>query len=286
VTGRYFANALLRAADRGVRVRVLIDDVGASANDETCSRWTPIPMSRSASSTRPPRGRSGSSVTLGDFTRLNRRMHNKAFVADNQAAILGGRNIADEYFDASTEVAFGDLDVLTYGPAVAAVSGCFRPFLERAALDPGRRAPAAPRARHPASTRSRAKLAVFVEEQRGTPYGLDAQTRFVQIVAAGTEGSHGVGRTCCSTTRQGNSRPVGRRGAPDSPIQRPRHADPAELLIVSPYFIPGEAGTAWLRALVKRGVRVTVLTNSLAASDVGLVHSAYSRYRNDCWKAA
>ncbi len=65
---------------------------------------------------------------LSDFSRLNRRMHNKAFVADNQAAILGGRNIGDEYFDASSEVAFGDLDVLTVGPVVAEVSTSFDRF--------------------------------------------------------------------------------------------------------------------------------------------------------------
>ena len=138
LTGRIFANALLRAADRGVRVRVLLDDVGAQANDAVLLSLDSHPNIEirlfNPIASRTFRGLG----MLSDFSRVNRRMHNKAFVADNQAAILGGRNIGDEYFEASSEVAFGDLDVLTVGPVVGEVFECLRPVLECAVVLPDR----------------------------------------------------------------------------------------------------------------------------------------------------
>ena len=279
LTGRHFAHALLRAADRGVRVRVLIDDIGAKANDENLLALDAHPNIE-IRLFNPAASRSlGAIGMVGDFSRLNRRMHNKAFIADNQAAIVGGRNIGDEYFEASAEVAFGDLDVLTYGPAVVEVSEAFDRFWNAPPSIPV----AALLQRQGEASRLdavRAQLAAFVEQQRGSPYSLDAGARLVEMLAAGTQGfAWGRGHVLFDEPekvsrdrddKQGHLihqfRGIGMR------IQR-------ELLLVSPYFVPGEAGTAWLRALVKRGVRVTVLTNSLAATDVGLVHAAYSRYR-------
>ena len=125
LTGRLFANALLRAADRGVRVRILVDDVGTRANDETLLALDAHPQVE-IRLFNPVASRSFRGLgMLTDFTRTNRRMHNKAFVADNQRAVLGGRNIGDEYFEASGDVSFGDLDVLTLGPVVGAVSEAF-----------------------------------------------------------------------------------------------------------------------------------------------------------------
>ena len=128
LTGRLFAHALLRAADRGVRVRILVDDVGTKANDETLLSLDAHPQIEvrlfNPVASRTFRGLG----MLTDFSRTNRRMHNKAFVADNQRAVLGGRNIGDEYFEAHGDVAFGDLDVLTLGPVVAEVSEAFDLF--------------------------------------------------------------------------------------------------------------------------------------------------------------
>ncbi len=128
LTGRLFAHALLRAADRGVRVRILVDDVGTKANDEVLLSLDAHPQIEvrlfNPVASRTFRGLG----MLSDFSRTNRRMHNKSFVADNQRAVLGGRNIGDEYFEAHGEVAFGDLDVLTLGPVVAEVSEAFDLF--------------------------------------------------------------------------------------------------------------------------------------------------------------
>ena len=125
LTGRLFADALLRAADRGVRARILLDDVGARAEDETLLTLDAHPNIE-IRLFNPVATRSFRNLgMLTDFSRVNRRMHNKSFIADNQRAILGGRNIGDEYFEAQSEVAFGDLDVLTVGKAVNDVSAAF-----------------------------------------------------------------------------------------------------------------------------------------------------------------
>jgi cardiolipin synthase C len=279
LTGRYFANALLRAADRGVRVRVLLDDVGVKPNDE-------VLLSLDAHSNieirlfNPVASRTFRGLgMLTDYSRVNRRMHNKAFIADNQRAILGGRNIGDEYFGAHGELTFGDLDVLTVGPGVSDVSESFDSYwnaplsLPVAALL-GRSGDTA------GLDALRAELAAFVEAERQSPYVTSARGELVEQLTAGQQGFFwGKARLLYDD-------PAKISRAPDDTDGHllPQFANLGsqirdELLLVSPYFVPGKAGTAWLRGLVKRGVRVTVLTNSLAATDVSVVHAGYQRYR-------
>jgi putative cardiolipin synthase len=278
LTGRHFGQALLRAADRGVRVRVLIDDVGAKANDENLLAFDAHPnieirlFNPVASRTFRNLG------MLGDFSRVNRRMHNKSFIADNQAAILGGRNIGDEYFEAA-EVAFGDLDVLTFGPAVGAVSDAFDEFWNAPPSIPV--AALLGRTAEPARLDAlRATLAAFIESERDGPYVTNAKPRLDRMLAAGSEGffwgkAHVLHDDPAKVSRDRDDA----EGRLLPQFKRLGLALDRELFIVSPYFIPGDAGVAWLRGLVSRGVRVTVLTNSLAATDVGAVHAGYQRYR-------
>ena len=279
LTGRLFANALLRAADRGVRVRVILDDVGARANDETLLHLD-AHANIEIRLFNPVASRSFRSLgMLADFSRVNRRMHNKAFIADNQRAILGGRNIGDEYFEAQSEVAFGDLDVLTVGPGVSDVSESFDRFWNAPVSIPvsallGRSGETA------GLDALRAELAAFVETQRDSPYVTQATARLAEKMAAAGEGFYwGKAHLLYDDPAKVTQSPEVTEGH-----LLPQFADLGsqvqnELLIVSPYFIPGEAGVAWLRGLVNRGVRVTVLTNSLAATDVGAVHAGYQRYR-------
>jgi len=116
---------MVRAADRGVRVRLLIDDLGTAANDVhllLLDQHSDIEVRLF----NPIAARSARALgTLADFGRVNRRMHNKSFTADNQATIVGGRNIGDEYFEASSDLDFGDLDVMAVGPVVQQVSDSF-----------------------------------------------------------------------------------------------------------------------------------------------------------------
>ena len=281
LTGRIFADALLRAADRGVRVRVLLDDVGAQANDATLLVLDSHPNIE-IRLFNPVASRSFRGLgMLTDFSRVNRRMHNKAFVADNQAAILGGRNIGDEYFEASSEVAFGDLDVLTVGPIVNEVSSAFDQFWNAPSSYPittllGQSAGSEDLAK------LRTELAAYIEANRDSPYVTHAGSRLAEEAKSGRYDYYWGKATLLFDDPSKISR------APDA---TEGHLLPQfsgiglqtrqELLIVSPYFVPGEAGVAWLNGLVARGVRVTVLTNSLAATDVGAVHSGYQRYREE-----
>lgn len=279
LTGRHFAHALLRAADRGVRVRILLDDLGVKARDENLLAldshanieirlFNPV-------ASRTFRGFS----MLTDFSRINRRMHNKAFIADNQAAILGGRNIGDEYFEADSEVAFGDLDVLMIGPGVDDTSRAFDHFWNAPASIPVSALLAAD-VNTTALDALRAKLAAFVAEQRDSPYVRNAGAELADRLASGQDGySWGKAHLLYDDPAK-----ISRATDDTEGHLLPQFANigskvQKELLIVSPYFIPGNAGVVWLKNLVARGVRVTVLTNSLAATDVGAVHAGYSRYR-------
>jgi putative cardiolipin synthase len=278
LTGRHFAHALLRAADRGVRVRVLIDDVGAKANDDVLVALDAHPnieirlFNPVASRTFRTLG------AFGDMERLNRRMHNKSFIADNQAAILGGRNIGDEYFGAG-DVTFTDLDVLTFGPVVGEVSDAFDAYWNATSSIPVAALDVRKDAAHELGE-VRAALAAFIEEQRESPYVANARQSLDRFELSGRKGvswgkAHVLHDDPAKVTRD-------REDAKGRLLPQFRELGLAierEVLIVSPYFIPGDAGVAWLTALVARGVRVTVLTNSLAATDVGAVHAGYQRYR-------
>ncbi len=279
LTGRLFGNALLRAADRGVRVRILVDDVGTKANDATLLSLDSHPNVEirlfNPVASRTFRGLG----MLTDFSRVNRRMHNKAFVADNQRAVVGGRNIGDEYFEAHDDVAFGDLDVLTMGPVVSDVSRAFDSFWNAPMSIPigaltGRRSDA------PGLEALRTDLAAFVQSQRDSPYVGQARSNLADVLATGAQGFHwGKAHLLVDDPAKVTRAPEDTEGHLLPQFASLGLQPRTELLIVSPYFIPGDAGVAWLRGLVQKGLRVTVLTNSLAASDVGAVHAGYKRYR-------
>jgi putative cardiolipin synthase len=279
LTGRLFANALLRAADRGVRVRVILDDVGARANDETLLSLDAHPNIE-IRLFNPVASRSFRSLgMLTDFSRVNRRMHNKSFIADNQRAILGGRNIGDEYFEAQSEVAFGDLDVLTVGRGVSDVSDAFDRYWNAPASIPV--SALLGRSGETANLNAlRTTLAIFVEAQRDSPYVTRARSQLAEKMAAGTDGFFwGKADLLYDDPNKISRAPEDTEGHLLPQFANLGSHVQNELLIVSPYFIPGKQGVAWLRGLVKRGVRVTVLTNSLAATDVGAVHAGYQHYR-------
>jgi putative cardiolipin synthase len=206
-------------------------------------------------------------------------MHNKSFIADNQRAILGGRNIGDEYFEAQSEVAFGDLDVLTVGRAVSDVSDSFDLYWNSPASYPisallGRSGEKAN------LDALRTKLTAFVETQRDSPYVTRAKSQLAELMATGSDGLYwGKADLLYDDPSKIRRAPEDTEGhlVPQFADLKSQIKD--ELLIVSPYFVPGDSGVAWLGGLVKRGVRVTVLTNSLAATDVGAVHAGYQHYR-------
>jgi putative cardiolipin synthase len=279
-SGVLLIHRLLKAADRGVRVRLLLDDLGTKATDDGLLVLDSHPNIE-VRLFNPVSLRSARMLgALLDFRRVNRRMHNKAFIADNKVAIVGGRNIGDEYFGAREDVNFADLDVVTVGPVVQEVSQQFDAYwnspssIEITAIAAPNETP-----EHAATRRARYETMLAQANQSAA----------AQRVRKSAE---------TSTTREGRVSFVpGRAWAVyDDPVKVTHSAsDPTshlapklraivdstqrELFIVSPYFIPEAKGLELFRELRARGVRVVVLTNSLASTDVAAVHAGYKRYR-------
>jgi putative cardiolipin synthase len=280
LTGRLLADEIARAADRGVRVRLLLDDINARGLDPVYLALDRHPLIE-VRLFNPSRNREGIFARAFElmlrFVSLNRRMHNKAWIADGRVAIVGGRNIGDEYFDAAEASNFQDLDVLALGPVVQQVETAFdaywnsRVVIPIAALHPKRR-------RDMAS--ARAKLGASTSQVAARPY-IERVTASpgVQDLLAGRFEAHWTGEVelVCDPPAKAQ----GRKGenwimnvlAPAAASAR------EELRIVSPYFVPGEVGVRLLSSIAANGVDVTVLTNSLAATDVAAVHAGYARYR-------
>lgn len=278
-SGRRLACALLRAADRGVRVRLLLDDLGSSAKDENLlllNRHENIEVRLF----NPITNRSAKMLgMLADFGRVNHRMHNKVFVADNQLAVVGGRNIGDEYFAADEAMNFADFDVLAAGPVVGELSQSFDSFwnspltiniadlagVRQAAYD------SFERLRHQLEDRVKSAAADARLEGHSKAIASEIRGGLGSFVAArakavGDDPGKASGTSKEVKSLAGQVRPV-LLGAEK------------RVILVSPYFVPGNAGVELLAELCRKGVEVIVLTNSLASNDVPLVHAAYRRYR-------
>jgi len=279
-TGRLLVTALLRAADRGVRVRVLIDDVGTAANDMGLLLLDRHPNIE-VRLFNPVASRSARILGMAfDFARTNRRMHNKSFTADNQFTIIGGRNIGDEYFEAHSEVDFGDLDSLTIGAAVADVSTLYDRYWNSPVVyaigDLTTERPDAA-----AYEQARAALQEVVRTQRGQAY--DQALR--ESVLAGQLRAGKIPFTAANVRVLADDpakveRPDEDRSKNLGPQLMPEFAGLRnQLMLVSPYFIPGDEGVQSLRRLRESGIRVRVLTNSLASTDEAAVYSGYAKYQ-------
>jgi putative cardiolipin synthase len=287
LTGRLLAADLMRAAERGVRVRVLVDDIDARAKHDLFLVADQHPNIE-VRIFNPFYSRSGMVGWAAEWVtrtdRLNRRMHNKAWIVDNRVAIVGGRNIGDEYFGASEHSNFSDLDVVLVGPVVAEVSKAFDDYWNDSNAVPvsrfdGDEPPpdalpqlieaardySAAKADTPyiAALRDDAKRAELLAN-RPPPLRVDTVKVLVDDPAkvgaktSGLEASNvlsGLAELMASAT--------------------------GELLIVSPYFVPRERGAESLIKGAQRGVRIAVLTNSLAATDVAAVHTGYARQRRE-----
>lgn len=286
LSGHLLDRELLRAADRGVRVRLLLDDMNAAGKDPALLLLNAHPGIE-VRLFNPARNRDAGlrrALEMGlRFVGFNRRMHNKAWIADNRLAIVGGRNVGDEYFGAA-DTNFRDTDLLLLGPAVEQASEIFDSFWNSAAVLPLRQlARKTPESTPPDAD---AQEAAWLAQAEGSPWlaALQGRKHWLQgQLRSGELPLH------WSTSYQVLSDPPEKA----SPVRQRRDRarwllfDVMELLfsarthsrIMSPYFIPGEMGTLLLSGQTQRGVDVRVLTNSLAASDVPLVHAGYRRYR-------
>jgi putative cardiolipin synthase len=286
-TGRLMADAALRAGDRGVRVRLLLDDGESIAGDEQIT-WL---SSHSSIEIRyyNPFAYRGHSLTLKaveylfNYSRLNYRMHNKLMIADNAVAMLGGRNIGDQYFQIDAEEQYADNDVFAIGPIVKQLSGSFDEFWNHALSIPS----------EALSTHasSRAALKDHRELAEDEPAEVDADgIDFAKRVRSG-EPFKGMldGRLplVWASAQMISDSPDKKKVADGSrvgrlmrrPVATASLAVQSELLMITPYLIPGEEGMQIFRDLRQRDVRVRILTNSLTSSTVTLAHSGYMGYR-------
>ena len=277
-SGTLLFDALRGAADRGVRVRVLLDDNNTGGLDPVLAALDAHPNIE-VRLFNPHVIRSARWLGYAlDFPRLNRRMHNKSFTADGQATIVGGRNVGDEYFGATSRVLFADLDVLAIGPVVDDVSRDFeRYWTSRSSYRLASVLDAVAPARIAEITGDLSRAA---QQADATAY-VDAvnSSRFVQqwndrslvpswadVRMISDDPAKGLGAAAADTLVFERLKAI----IGDSVTQ---------FDLVSPYFVPTSAGVDALTALARRGVKIRVLTNALEATDVAVVHAGYARRR-------
>lgn len=279
-TGILLYQEMLHAAARGVRVRLLLDDANTTP---AIDRILAMLMQQPHIELRlyNPFVNRGSKVWgfLTDFNRLNHRMHNKSFTVDNLVSIVGGRNIADEYFEVGQDTGLIDFDVMAVGEAVRAVSAEFDLFWNSASAYPAETLLA-----HVKPTTVE-DLALRAEQVLANPQAAafgEAIARTTQVRNL-LEGRLDIEWT---TARLINDDPAKTlRPSSETQLQLLPQLDAAfgspsvSLELISPYFVPGEQGTTALTAMARRGVKVRVLTNSLAATDELSVHAGYSKRR-------
>ena len=279
-TGRVLLDYLVRAAERGVRVRLLIDDLGTAPNDAHLLLIDGSPNIE-VRLFNPIASRSARMLgALIDFGRVNRRMHNKSFTADGQVTIVGGRNIGDEYFEAASDLDFADMDVLAIGPVVKQVSNSFDLYWNNPAAIPIA-ALASKRVSEKDVNRARAALADYEESQRAGAYAeaLRNSDLAQQLRTGALVFFWGKAEALYDDPAKITQSPKDQSTHLLPQLAKITDMTQKELLIISPYFVPGDAGVAYFKRMRERGVRVLVLTNSLAATDVSAVHAGYSRYR-------
>jgi putative cardiolipin synthase len=285
LTGVFLAWRLLEAADRGVRVRLLVDDMDARAKSYQFAALDAHPDIE-VRLFNPFASRSGgarfAAEMFGDFGRLNRRMHNKSWIADNRIAIVGGRNLGDEYFGASEDVNFVDLDFAMVGPVVRQASEAFDRYWNSAVAYPvSALAPEAVRPEALAEIRERIVARVAAIGQSKYARELGGNDAVQRLVAGDwpmhwSTGFRFVADDPQKVLGQGTG-PAGSRVLEHlNPVVK---AASARLTVISPYFVPGRAGTATFVEVAKAGADVRVLTNSLAANDVAVVYGGYSQWR-------
>ena len=284
--GTLFVDQLWKAADRGVRVRLLLDDIDEGNRDFNIAAFDSHPNIEVRIFN--PFGRNVHRIWqyLTGFGKQTRRAHNKSFTVDNQASILGGRNIGDEYFDADPNLQFKDLDVMMVGPVAQEVSGSFDEYWNSPLSYP---------------------ISLLVEETPSVEEVSSMREAFRQRIKTLSDSDYIARLVDSDLANNFRAQAVVFEWGPgrvfadppekleqktgDSDYQmatglRPHMAAAEQdLLILSPYFVPGKAGVAFLKELRGKGVRIRILTNSLSSTDVGIVHAGYARYRKDLLRA-
>jgi len=277
VVGRVFIESLLRAADRGVRVRLLIDDIHTAGHDPGLAAFD----SHENIEVRlfnPFGNRTIKALNAPSLGRIVRRMHNKSFTVDNQVTIIGGRNIGDEYFGG--RATFGDLDVIGVGPLVQDVSTMFDTYWNHRAALPMPALTKMPKDPEQALSDVRTKLAESRESVRDSKYADAVRSSIIEALQSDAsiftfapyklvydspdKSMPGSAETAASITPSLRDSIIG--------VER-------QLMVITPYLVLRERELEGFRELRDRGIEITVLTNSLASTNHTVSHSGYKPIR-------
>ena len=279
LTGRIYLRELLRAADRGVRVRLLLDDIHTAGFDTALLALDAHdnlevrifnPFSRR-------RGRSMDFVTR--FSSANRRMHNKSMSVDGQAAIVGGRNIGDEYFAAREDMNFGDLDALGFGRFAVDVGVAFDSYWNHELALPIAALIETDADLDALRLAYRESLEAAVAEARDSRFADALRRNLLQAIEGDPDVlSWSRYRLVYDDPSKADPRASAAGGMLDALGGVVDEAQ-SELMVISPYFVPRKAGVEFFRELIGREVRALIVTNGLAATDVSAVHSGYAPSR-------
>lgn len=280
LVGGLFSGFLWKAAERGVRVRILVDDMDMDGRDAAIIAFDSHPNIEVRLFNPFDRNTIRQLQYVTGLGSVTRRMHNKSFTADNAATIVGGRNIGDEYYDADPTLQFADLDVLAIGPVVKEVSNAFDLYWNSSLAYPVTTI-IKDRPTEEELRSFEADLQAFMDEQQTSNYmtallnsKLAEQINDDMVPYYWGDAAVVVDHPDkISSSRDADDLHLVTQLAPyfDNLHQ--------ELIIISPYFVPGEEGVEFFKKLVDKGVRVIILTNSLSSNDVGIVHAGYSKYR-------
>jgi len=284
--GSLFVDQLWQAADRGVRVRMLLDDIDEGHRDFNIAVFDSHPNIEVRIFN--PFGRNVGRIWqyITGFGKQTRRSHNKSFTVDNQATILGGRNIGDEYFSRDPNLEFQDVDVLAYGPVAQQVSVSFDEYWNNELSYP---------------------ISMLFEHQPTKDEIAERRKQFSKKIEGMSDSDYlerlinsdlaknfrnksiryewGKGRVYADPPEKLQADTGDTAYQMIADIAPYMEAAEKELLIFSPYFVPGKGGVAFLKKIREKGVRVRILTNSLASNDVSIVHAGYSRYREALLRA-
>jgi cardiolipin synthase C len=277
-SGSMLVDALVAAAARGVRVRMLIDDFDSARIEPMLASLATLDNFEVRMFNPFVFRRMRWLNLLTDFARLNRRMHNKAFTADDHASVIGGRNIGDRYFDAARGRLFMDLDVLAIGPVVRQVSAAFEAYWTSASAYPAKvvlPSPVQELTNAPAlgvkGVKADPVTRAYVKAVLSSTFIADLERGslkfdWAEVTLISDDPAKALAKNV--TLHFMNDDLMSLLGHPRT-----------EIALVCGYFVPTPNSAAWLIQLAQKGVAVSIYTNAWDASDVRAVHSAYAKYR-------
>jgi putative cardiolipin synthase len=278
--GAFVLERLVAAADRGVHVRMLLDDLGLALDDRALALIDGHPnIEVRIFNPFPDRSRWLRPLQLITRGELGRRMHNKVFAVDAQAVVVGGRNVGNSYFEAQAEANFRDFDLLAAGPIVKEVSQQFDEYWNSAlavpvsALD----APAAGQTLPEFIDRMRRRSSTDINPRE--EYERRKAEFLRRVLEPDAESMWAAGKSVADRPVRQLPEEAKTPSAVSRTIALERQKVASEMVMQIAYLVPGDRGIQIYSDLIRRGVRVRIMTNSLASTDVVAVHAGYARYR-------